>query len=65
MAHTVWTGAGPTDQTEFLAVDVWADSTNIAAFYGNAQLQAAFATLFAGAPTIGVYSSTSWYQWTP
>ncbi len=61
MAHTVWTGAA--DGTEFLAIDVWAESTNIASFYGNAQLQAGFAKLFSGAPTIGIYESTSWYQW--
>jgi len=61
VAHTVWTGRD--DTTEFLAIDVWPSSTNIQTFYSNPQLQAAFGMLLDGAPTIGVYQSTDWYQW--
>ncbi len=61
VAHVVYTGRD--DVQQFLAVDVWPDSTNIEAFYGNPNVQMAFGQLFDGAPTIAVYSSTHWYQW--
>jgi quinol monooxygenase YgiN len=61
VAHVVYTGRDEAQQ--FLAVDVWPDATNIAAFYGNPDVQAAFGQLFEGAPTIGIYESTQWYQW--
>jgi len=61
VAHVVFTGR--TDPTQFLSVDIWKASDNIAAVYTNPQLQTAFGTVFSGAPTLGVYQSTSWVQW--
>ncbi len=61
VAHVVYTGRD--DRLQFLAIDVWPASINIAAFYGNPDVQAAFGQLFDGAPQIAVYASTRWYQW--
>ena len=61
VAHVVFTGRD--DARQFLAVDVWPASTNVEAFYGNADVKAAFGQLFDGPPTIGVFASTRWHQW--
>mgnify|MGYP005851173231 CR=1 FL=1 len=61
LAHLVFTGRD--DARQFLAIDAWNDSGPIEAFYGDPQFQAAFASLFAAPPTIGVYESTDWHQW--
>ncbi|MEZ4224781.1 MAG: hypothetical protein R3B13_27765 [Polyangiaceae bacterium] len=54
---------GRADPQEFLAVDVWSDTTNLETLYQDPNFQAAFATLFSAAPTLGVYASTDWHQW--
>ncbi len=61
LAHVVFLGRD--DPRQFLAIDVWADKTNIETFYGNPELGKAFGALFEGAPTLGVYQSTKWHQW--
>jgi hypothetical protein len=61
VAHRVHLGVD--DTREFLAIDVWTSSDNIQDFYSNPDLVAAFGMLFDGAPTLGVYTSTDWYQW--
>lgn len=61
LAHVVFTGRE--DPQAFLAVDIWKSSENIETFYGNPSLAQAFGTLFEGAPSLGVYESTDWYQW--
>ncbi|MCA9705049.1 MAG: hypothetical protein KDK70_04260 [Myxococcales bacterium] len=62
VAHVVWVGT-PEDSQEFFAIDVWTDDTNIEAFYGDPDFQAAFGMLFEAPPTVGVYGSTAWHQW--
>lgn len=54
---------GKEDPREFLAVDIWSSADNLEAFYSDPNFQAAFASLFEGQPTIGVYVSTDWHQW--
>lgn len=61
VAHIVFTGLQ--DPREFLAVDIWKDSTNLEALYTNPDFQMAFGSLFDAMPTVGVYSSTDWHQW--
>lgn len=61
LAHLVYLQAD--DAQEFLAFDIWADSTNLEAVYTDPSFQAAFGTLFESPPTIGVYSSTDWHAW--
>jgi quinol monooxygenase YgiN len=60
-AHVAYTGRD--DARVFLAIDVWPQSANIAAFYSNPDVQKAFGGLFAGPPSVSVYESTHWYQW--
>jgi quinol monooxygenase YgiN len=54
---------GKEDPREFLAVDIWSSADNLEAFYSDPAFQMAFAALFEGPPTIGVYASTDWHQW--
>lgn len=61
VAHIVFTGIE--DPAEFLAIDVWLDPLNLETFYSDPDFAAAFATLFDGGPSIGVYASTDWHQW--
>ena len=61
MAHVVFTGVQ--DPQEFLAIDIWHDSTNIETLYTDPDFVMAFASLFDAPPTIGVYQSTNWHQW--
>ncbi len=61
MAHIVFTGLA--DPREFLAVDIWESTDNMAALYTNPDFQAAFGALFDAPPTLGVYGSTDWHQW--
>jgi hypothetical protein len=61
VAHVVFTGRD--DVTDYFSIDVWPASTDLAMIYGNPALQSAFASLFVGTPTLGVYESTHWYQW--
>ena len=51
------------DPQEYLAFDIWTDSTNIESFYSNPAFQQGVASLFEGPPTVGVYASTDWHQW--
>ncbi len=60
-AHVVFTGVE--DSQEFLAIDIWHDSSNIEAVYSDPDFQAAFGSLFDAPPAIGVYASTDWHQW--
>jgi hypothetical protein len=55
VGHIVFLGAE--DQREFLAIDIWADATNLEALYGNPDFQAAFGILRRTAH-VGVYQST-------
>lgn len=61
LAHVVFVGLE--DPREFLAFDIWRDTTNLEAVYTDPDFQAAFGSLFAEPPTIAVYGSTDWYQW--
>lgn len=61
VSHLVWHGVE--DEREVLLIDVWNDDTNIEAFYGNPDFQAAFGMLFDAQPTVAVYRSTDWVQW--
>lgn len=61
VAHIVFTGLQ--DPREFLAVDIWKDSTNLEALYTNMDFQMAFGSLFDNMPSVAVYSSTDWHQW--
>lgn len=61
ISHVAYTGLG--DPTQFLAFDVWESAENIEAVYGDPAFQAAFAPLFASAPTLTIYRSTDWHQW--
>lgn len=61
VAHIVFTSVE--DPAEYMSIDVWRDATNLELFYSNPDFAAAFGTLFAGPPTVGVYSSTDWVQW--
>ncbi|MBK8256078.1 MAG: hypothetical protein IPK82_25845 [Polyangiaceae bacterium] len=61
VAHIVFTGLA--DPQEFLAVDVWTGSDNMATVYTNPDFQAAFGALFDAPPSLGVYQSTNWHQW--
>jgi len=61
VAHVVYLGLE--DPQEFLAIDIWADPTNIVAVYSDPDFAAAFGSLFESAPTLGVYASTDWAQW--
>jgi hypothetical protein len=62
-AHVVFTGLE--DPQEFLAIDIWHDSTNIEALYTNPDFAAAFGNLFEEpmAIDLAVYESTDWHQW--
>jgi hypothetical protein len=61
VGHVVYTGTS--DWKEFLAIDVWNDSTNISTVYGDASFQKAFGALFTSTPTLTVYKSTDWLGW--
>lgn len=61
LAHVVYVGVE--DPREFLAFDIWQDTTNLEAVYTDPDFQAAFGALFAEPPTIAVYGSTDWHQW--
>ncbi|MCA9542223.1 MAG: hypothetical protein KC620_25175 [Myxococcales bacterium] len=61
VAHVVFLGVE--DDRNFIAVDVWRDSANIEAFYGNPQFQAAFGQLFDGPPTVRVMQTVGWHEW--
>ena len=61
VAHVVFTGVE--DAQEFMAVDIWPDSTNLEALYTNPDFQMAFGSLFDAPPVIAVYKSTDWHQW--
>lgn len=61
VGHVAFTGRD--DATKALFIDIWKDSAAIAAVYSDPSFQMAFAQLFSGAPTIGVYQSTDWHQW--
>lgn len=55
ISHATYTGIE--DPTQFLAFDVWASDENIEAVYGDPAFQAAFAPLFASAPSLTIYRS--------
>jgi hypothetical protein len=61
VAHVAFLGLA--DSHEYLAIDIWKTSDGLEAFYSDPDLQAAFASLFEGAPTLEVYGSTDWHQW--
>lgn len=62
VAHVVYTGRD--DKRQYLSFDVWKDSTNLKAFYGNPQFQMAIGNVFESTSvTLGIYQSTRWYQW--
>ncbi len=61
VAHIVFTGLK--DPQEFMAIDIWKDSANIAKTYTDPNFAKGFAALFSGTPTIAVYKSTDWHQW--
>lgn len=66
VAHDVGLGTTLLGTTEnaFLGIDRWTAGSNPAAFYGNADFQAAFATLFSGAPTLEIFQAPSgWHTW--
>lgn len=61
VAHAVFRGRD--DATLAVFLDVWTSGDHIAEFYANPDFQKTFAALFQGAPEVGVYQSTDWYQW--
>ncbi len=61
VAHVPFLDAS--DPREFFNIDIWKDSTNLAAFYSDPNFQAAFAALFETQPSVTVYGSTDWFQW--
>ena len=61
VAHVVFLGAE--DPTQFLAIDIWTDKTQLEGFYANPDFQAGFSALFDAPPSIVVYHSTDWHQW--
>lgn len=61
LAHVVYLGLE--DSREFLAFDIWQDTTNLEAVYTDPDFMMAFGALFEAPPTIGVYQSTDWHQW--
>ena len=61
VAHVVYLGVE--DDHEFLAIDIWSDTTYLVDFYTNPEFAKAFGTLYSDQPTLQVYNSTDWYQW--
>ena len=48
---------------EFLAIDLWNNPEGMQKFFSDPNVQAAFASLFAGPPTITVYTTSDLYQY--
>lgn len=61
VAHVAYVGLE--DERELLAIDVWTSRDAIEAVYSDPDFVAAFGSLFAAPPTVGVYASTEWHQW--
>ena len=57
---------GTADQRELLFFDIWGDlsaTTGAARFFGDERTQQGAMKIFDGAPNVGVFDSTDWYQW--
>jgi hypothetical protein len=61
VAHIVFTGLA--DPRQFLAIDIWKDSSKLAGVYSDPNFVKGFASLFEGTPSVAVYKSTDWHQW--
>jgi hypothetical protein len=57
---------GTADHRELLFFDIWgdlSDTTGAARFFGDERTQQGAMKIFDGAPDVGVFESTDWYQW--
>jgi hypothetical protein len=61
VAHMTFTGRS--DAADFVAMDIWTNPANIAAFYTDPNFQRSAADVFADVPTLSVYHATDWHQW--
>ncbi len=60
-AHIVYLDVA--DRRQFLAVDLWDDPEGLQTFFGDPDIQAAFASLFAEPPTVSVWMPSNYLQW--
>ena len=65
LSHDAYFRAGPSDTLEFCAVDVWMDGFDLSKTYQNPEFLQAFASLFAGPPSAGVWvhPAGEWAEW--
>jgi quinol monooxygenase YgiN len=66
IAHQVMLGTDLLDSTpdEFLAIDRWTDLEAMTAFYADPELQEAFGSLFAAAPSLEFFvRAPDWVSW--
>jgi len=56
---------GEAESLEFLAIDVWMDSSGMAAYYQNPDFQAGVKKLFTAPPTVTTWAQTAgdWSEW--
>jgi quinol monooxygenase YgiN len=59
------TAPGEPQSLEFLAMDVWKSTEGLQDYYAAPELQSAFASLFATAPTVSVWTHAAgdWVEW--
>lgn len=60
-AHVVYLDTA--DRRQFLAIDLWSDPEGMATFFGDADVQTAFASLFEAPPTVNVWLPSGYLQW--
>jgi quinol monooxygenase YgiN len=68
LTHDVYfrlTAPGEAGSLEFLAIDVWMDSTGMSAYYQNPDFQAGISKLFTAPPTVSIWTQTAgeWVEW--
>jgi quinol monooxygenase YgiN len=68
LTHDVYfrlTAPGEAESLEFLAIDVWMDSTGMTTYYQNPDFQAGISKLFTAPPTVSIWTQTigEWVEW--
>ena len=61
ISHIVY--LDPTDERNFLGVDVWQSAEQAQAFAGSPQIQEFFGRMFEGAPEVKIWVDPGWNKW--